>query len=86
MFRFLLSAAIAVASSWAVPAFASGPPIIQFNGYSVTISAGIAPGLNPKEAVEKKAQEACESVGKSARLEEVIQIRSMRSHFFFICL
>jgi hypothetical protein len=84
--RFLLGAAVAASSFFAVPAFADGPPIVQFNGHSVTVSAGTAPGLDPKEAVEKKAQEACKSVGKTARLEEVIEIRSMRSHFFYVCL
>lgn len=84
--RFLLGAAVAAASFLAVPTFAAGPPIVQFNGFSVTVEAGKAAGLDPIEAVTSKAVEACASVGKSARLEEERQVRAMRFHYFFVCL
>ncbi|MEX0301949.1 MAG: hypothetical protein AB3N24_05950 [Leisingera sp.] len=84
--RILGFSALAAVAITATPALAGGPPIVQFNGYSVTIEAGKASGLDPTKVVTSKAEQACSSVGKSARLEEERQIRPMRFQYFFICL
>ncbi|UWS06756.1 hypothetical protein [Phaeobacter inhibens] len=86
MKSYFAGLSVAGAALSALPAYANGPPITQFNGYSVTIEAGKAAGLDPINAVKAKAEDTCASVGKSARLEDKRQIRPLRFQYFFVCI
>lgn len=72
----------------ALPAAADEePPVaVQFNGYSVTVSAWAGLGIPASDDVAALASDACASAGKTARYQTRRYLGNGQTEYFYLCL